>query len=90
MTKRRTAAQRQELLQNFFSSGLSAKQWCAQQGISYQTLLLWKKKLDHQAKSSFIELENESVIELRWKGLTVSFSHKEDLKGLHRLLSVLC
>ncbi len=33
------------IIQKFNDSGKSAKQWAEEQGISYQSLILWKRKL---------------------------------------------
>jgi transposase-like protein len=48
---RYTAGQRQELLEAFDRSGLSAMAFCRQHGVSYQTFIAWLRKRGQSGES---------------------------------------
>ena len=76
------------ILNQFYSSNKSARQWCQENSVSYQSLLHWKNKF--KPKNSFIELKQEDPLELSWNGIKLTFSSFEKLKEFKRLLETLC
>ena len=58
MSKTNGRAKWEPIIQRFHESGKTAKQWAKEEGISYQSLVLWKRKLERL--SSFIELDEPS------------------------------
>jgi hypothetical protein len=78
------------ILEKFSKSGKSANKWCKEEGISYQRLLFWKKRLNQDNNPYFIELKDEPKFELHCRDLKITFSKIEDLKILAQLLSSLC
>lgn len=78
------------LLKDFYASNQSARHWCQQNDVSYQSFLHWKKRIESKNEEKFIELKPEEPVELTWKGIKIYFTRIEDLKCLKSLLEALC
>ena len=89
MSRRSARARWEPIVQKFNDSGKSAKQWAKEQGISYQSLILWKRKLGRAP--AFVELNGSvGTFELRWRGIKIELSSFEELKELGQLLVQWC
>ena len=65
---RRSRAQWEELIERQLDSGLSAPKFCKQAGISYQSFMTWRIKLNTSESTSsvspkFVELTTPSQVE---------------------------
>ncbi len=89
MSKRvQTQEKWSKLVEQFNSSNQSAREWCQQNDVSYQSFLHWKNKL--KPENSFIELHPQEPFELSFKGIKILFSNFEQLKQLKFLIESLC
>jgi hypothetical protein len=79
------------LIEECVRSGKSAKQWCREKGVCYPLFLQWRKRFGEPSQSSsFIELKEERLIEIRCGGIEIRLSGTNDLKTLKDLLVALC
>lgn len=61
-------------------SGLSARQFCSQEGLGYQSFLSWKRRILENS-NYFIELEDKEVSLLELNCGTISLSVSADLSS---------
>lgn len=87
MALRKTEQQWLVILEKFTQSNKSARQWCQEEGVSYQSLLKWKKK---SVRSAFVELKDEEPFELILGSVKVTFREIQDLRNLALRLNHLC
>lgn len=73
-----------ELIQNQKSSSKSAREWCRDQGISYQSFLNWRKRLSQKEETnpSFVEVVEEIWIEIHLEGATIKITKNFDRGAL--------
>ena len=89
MSRRSARAKWEPIVQKFNESGKSAQRWAEEEGISYQSLILWKRKL--KEPPAFVELKGAvGTFELRWRGIRIELSSFEELKELGQLLVQWC
>ena len=71
-------------------SGLSARQFCIQEGLAYQSFLSWKKRFQENS-DSFIELEEiaSSALVLSCGDITLSIPSNLNSVSLSRLILAL-
>ena len=89
MSRRSGRARWEPIVHTFNQSGKSAKEWAEEQGVSHQSLVLWKRKL--KEPPAFVELKGSvGTFELRWKGIKIELSSFEELKEFGQLLVQWC
>jgi hypothetical protein len=71
-------------------SGLSARQFCSQEGLAYQSFLSWKRRF-LESSDSFVELKESelSVLELSCGEITLSIPSNLSPQGLSHLILAL-
>ena len=71
-------------------SGLSARQFCSQKGLGYQSFLSWKRRF-LESSNYFIELEDQEVflIELNCGSISLNVSTDLSLPVLSHLIQAL-
>lgn len=94
--KKKSEKQWSEKIKQHHSSGKSARLWCQEQGLSYQSFLSWRKRLpavDITKGSPFVEIfedTSESTwMEISTKGAKLILAKKFNRESLTRLLQVL-
>ena len=93
---KRSREQWQELVQQWEASGKHATIWCHEQQISYDSFLLWRKRLKgtkNQARSPFVELSDvptrHSGIQIHYRNVTLTLCKDFDPAALCRCLHAL-
>lgn len=98
--RRRTREAWQELVQQWETTQMSAKAWCLQHEISYESFIIWRKRLKSalpvaagSSNTAFVELIDPSTapsgIEIHVQNLRLSLCTNFDSTTLHRCLQVL-
>lgn len=68
--KRYALQEREQILERFAASGLSASRFCKEEGLTYPTLKNWMNKSKPAAEIPFVEIETEassgSAVRLRF------------------------
>jgi hypothetical protein len=75
-------------------SNKSEGAWCQEQGISYNTFQYWKKRINKRnpegpKKSEFLEIVDNSWIEISLRGVKLVITKDFDRNGLMYFLSLL-
>jgi hypothetical protein len=74
-----------EIIENQKSSSKTAREWCKDQEISYQSFIHWRKRLSQceEKKTPFIEMAEESTwIEIHLEGATIRITKNFDRGAL--------
>jgi hypothetical protein len=95
-TPRRTREAWQELVRQWEGSQMTAKAWCLQQEVSYDSFIIWRnllKSTSNPQKATFVELTEPSLvssgIEIHSKNLRLFLSKNFDTATLLRCLQAL-
>lgn len=93
------ASEWSEKIQTQATSGKSAKQWCQEHNISYQTFISWRQRLTNKVpskktinKSSFVEVPKstyEDWLRISCKGIRIVISNGFDTVALQKCLHLL-
>jgi len=95
---RRSREQWLELVQQWKETKMTAIAWCRNQGISYESFIIWKNRLKFNATTSdskqpFVELVDaapaHSGIEIHHRSLKLTIERNFDPEALLRCLQIL-
>lgn len=91
----RTQEQWLELVEQWQTSTLNAKSWCLENNVSYESFIIWRKRLKDSSRTSnsFIELKDSSAttagIEIHHHRIHIILRKDFDPVSLLRCIQVL-